>query len=88
MAASLFSELEDGRSFFNGKIEYDTQQFYSTLTCSLIVYHPDSVPPALPVLRIEKVIPVWWDYTTCVEGLLEPNDFSWTEFTRFFPCHA
>ena len=32
IAAQLRDELT-GKEFFNGQLEYDTEEFYSTLTC-------------------------------------------------------
>ena len=88
MAINLFAGLQEDESFFNGKLEYDTEQFYSTLTCSLIIYRSDpaGVKPEVP--DIQKILPVWWDFSTCSQGLSVPNDFSWTEFSSFFPCHG
>jgi hypothetical protein len=88
LAATLFSRLEDGTCFYNGKIEYDTEEFYSTLVCSLIVYRSDAIPVDRTVASVEKVMPVWWNYTTCAGGVSTPNDFSWSEFIQFFPGHA
>ena len=87
LANMLFAELVDGRHFFNGKLEYDREQFYSTLTCSLIVYQSEIRAEKREVPEVKKVMPVWWDFSTCAEGLDTPNDFSWTEFSTFFPCY-
>lgn len=42
IAAQLRDELT-GKEFFNGQLEYDTEEFYSTLTCTLILRNdPDT----------------------------------------------
>lgn len=88
IAHKLFSELNQGQGFFNGKIEHDTQELYSTLTCSLVVYRKENTPKNKTEKEIEKIIPVWWNFTTRAENTMEINDFSWSEFATFFPCHA
>ena len=87
IARLLLDELKDGRNFFNGKIEYDTEAYYSTLTCSAIVYRVGPHPGEPAWDTVEKVVPVWWDFSTCADGALVPNDFSWTEFSAFLCCH-
>lgn len=87
LADMLSAELQDGRQFYNGKIEYDTEQFYSTLTCSLIVYRRENPTQTPEYKEIEKIVPVWWDFSICADGIDEANDFSWSEFSTFLPCH-
>jgi len=88
MANMLFAEMQNGQHYYNGKLEYDTEQFYSTLTCSLIVYRTETVSTRKELPQIERVVPVWWEYSICADGVTEPNDFSWSEFSTFFPCHG
>ena len=88
IALRLFDQLKDNTSYFNGRIEYDTDAYYSTLTCTAIVYRGGTCPEEPAWNTVEKVVPVWWDFSTCADGTLRPNDFSWTEFSAFFPCHG
>ena len=36
IAALLLAEIGE-KDYFNGTIEYDTEEFYSSLTCTLII---------------------------------------------------
>ena len=41
--ASLLLDAVDNKEFFNGTVDLDTEEFYSTLTCTLLIYlNPDS----------------------------------------------
>ena len=77
IARILLDELRDGTDFYNGKIEYDTEQYYSTLTCTLIIYHNEATG------AISQIVPVWWDYSICADGVEDFNDFSWSELTGY-----
>ncbi len=79
MADLLAAQWGEGQHFYNGSIHYDTEEFYSTLTCSLILYRSEDESNA-----VKKTVPVWWDFSTCVDGALTANDFSWSEFVQFF----
>ena len=76
IAALLRDELS-GREFFNGSIEYDTEEFYSTLTCTLILRNdPDTG-------RLASATPVWWEYHLHQREGEVLTDFSWSELNRF-----
>ncbi len=85
LAARLFEELEKSGHFFNGRIDHDTPEFYSTLTCSAILYRSPHDGGRAAGGSIEKVVPVWWDFTVCVDGIPRGHDFSWCELTQYFP---
>lgn len=80
VARILLDELRNGTHFYSGRIEYDTEQFYSTLTCTLIIYRKEESD------QIAKIIPVWWDFSICADGVDEINDFSWREFMDYLPA--
>lgn len=63
-------------NFFNGTVEYDTDEFYSSLKCTLIICRGDDN-------KIISVLPVWWEYVMNFEDGEQWNDFSWREFDRF-----
>lgn len=88
IACKLLSELKNGEHFFNGKIEYDTTEFYSTLTCSLVIYRKTLTPVDIPPPEIEKIIPVWWDFNLCAGNVPQVHDFSWSELASFLPRYA
>ena len=79
MAARLAAQWGEGQHFYNGSIHYDTDEFYSTLTCSVILYRSEDESH-----EVKKAVPVWWDFTTCAQGAAVANDFSWSEFVQFF----
>lgn len=66
-----------GKEFFNGQLEYDTEEFYSTLTCTLILRNdPDTG-------RLASATPVWWEYHLHQRDGEVLTDFSWSELSRF-----
>ena len=73
-------ELRDeltGKEFFNGQLEYDTEEFYSTLTCTLILRNdPDTG-------RLASATPGWWEYLLHQRDGEVLSDFSWSELSRF-----
>jgi hypothetical protein len=62
IALRFFQRLEAGGNYFNGTIEYDTPEFYATLTCSAILYR--SQPDRKEVVwgEVQQVVPVWWEF--------------------------
>ena len=75
-----------GCAFFNGSVEYDTEEFYSTLTATLIVYTETVSGPqgsGIGGARITDIVPVWWEYHLGRLGSEELTDFSWSEFKQF-----
>ncbi|MCD7962984.1 MAG: hypothetical protein LUF90_05410 [Rikenellaceae bacterium] len=83
VAVKLNEVLENQNSFFYGSIEFDTEQFYSTLTCTLILDRTEYGDKDKTFSKISKITPVWWEYSTYSEIGNENNDFSWTEFSGF-----
>lgn len=75
IADSLLARIGD-ENFFNGTVEYDTDEFYSALKCTLIICRNEDG-------EILSVLPVWWEYTMNFEDGEHWNDFSWQEFDRF-----
>lgn len=88
IASRFFGKLEKSGNYFNGRIEYDTPEFYSTLTCSAVLYRSVGCGAGLPEPAVEKVVPVWWEFTACAGGVPQEHDFSWSELAAFFPVGA
>lgn len=63
--------------FFNGTVEYDTDEFYSSLTCTLIICRAPETGIILSVL------PVWWNYDIALIDGEQQSDFSWNTLNRF-----
>lgn len=62
--------------FYNGSIDCDSGNIYSSLTATLIIYRTDRSYPEGNVSTISDVVPVWWEYSTAISGIGEVlNDF-------------
>ena len=61
----------------NGTVEYDTDEFYSSLTCTLIICRAPETGIILSVL------PVWWNYDIALIDGEQQSDFSWNTLNRF-----
>ncbi len=70
--------------WFNGSVEYETDDVYTRLTLSAIVYRRSETGPEGVTLRpISDVVPVWWEFSTvqqCGEVL---NDFSFADLKPY-----
>lgn len=72
-------------SFFNGSIDTDRENIYSTLTATLIVYHTDESYPEGNFHAISDIVPVWWEYSTTLAGEGELlNDFCFYRLKEAF----
>ncbi|MCD8186482.1 MAG: hypothetical protein LUD68_08590, partial [Rikenellaceae bacterium] len=71
--------------YYNGKVEYDKDRYDSFLTCSLMIYHNKLSGTARNDRSIEKIVPVWWDFSLSAEGRAQAHDFCWSYFSTFFP---
>lgn len=75
IAVSLLDAIGDGY-YYNGKIENDCDEFYSTLTATLIVYREKSTDADGRADYIRDIVPVWWEFSTVVPQKGEAlNDF-------------
>lgn len=76
IAKALVDRIGD-KDFFNGTVEYDAQEYYSALICTVIVCRdPDDSE------KILSLLPVWWDYRLNMASGEEATDFCWTELDR------
>jgi hypothetical protein len=82
IARNLRAEMGEG-SYFNGKVEVDTEEFYATLTLTAIVYRRAEELPEGSVSRIADVVPVWWEFSTVQECGEVLNNFSFAEFKPY-----
>jgi len=74
--ALLLKDRIEGLGFFNGSVGYDTEEFYSELTCTLIIYRDGNG-------RLSNVAPVWWEYHLFMSDGEQLTDFDWNEFNYF-----
>ncbi len=62
-------------NFFNGRVEYDTEELASALTATLIVYRDGE--------RVADVVPVWWEFSLMQPGGEAMTDFAWSELKEY-----
>ena len=69
--------------YFNGTAEFSTDEFYSTLTLSAVIYRRTETLPEGTRRMIADVVPVWWEFSTVQScgGVL--NDFSFSELKQY-----
>lgn len=87
IARSLIGKIA-GSDFFNGTVEYDTLQFSSHLSTTLIIYREQATdraerPGAYP--PITDIVPVWWEYHLFDQGGEQLTDFSWRQLMEALP---
>lgn len=73
-------------NYFSGTIEYDTEEFHSKLTTTLIIYRETILDPSDPshsATHITDIVPVWWEFHTHESGIESDNDFCWGEIKEF-----
>jgi len=80
VAASVMQAIAD-KDFFNGSVEYDTDEFYSTLRMTLIVYRDREAPGCGGAIR--NIVPVWWEFSLSQSGGEVDTDFSWRELREY-----
>ena len=78
IADLLLRRIEETH-FFNGTIEYDTDE-NSTRRWSA---HADASAADQENGRILSVLPVWWDFCLFQAEGEQTTDFSWNELNRF-----
>lgn len=84
--AQLVLEAIGNNDYFNGTIEYDTDEFYSTLYVTLIIYREpldDPTDMTHNATRIRDIVPIWWEYKVIQANGPVMNDFSWREFRDY-----
>jgi hypothetical protein len=69
--------------YFNGTVEFETEEFYSTLTLTAIVYRRTETTPECVRRPVSDVVPVWWDFSTVQECGQVLNDFSFMELKPY-----
>lgn len=81
--AALLTEEIGGANYFNGTIEYETEEFYSTLTLTAIVYRRSETRPEGELRPMADIVPVWWEFATIQQFGDTLNDFSFCELKRY-----
>lgn len=69
--------------FYNGSIELDYAELYTTFHCTLLVYRGSESGEYRFVNDVTDVLSVWWEFETASERGIEYNDFSWVLFYEY-----
>lgn len=77
----------DGSVYFNGCVEFDTEQFRASLKLTAIIYRTTESMPEGRFLRIADIVPVWWEFSTVRECGPVLNDFSFAELKNYIIDH-
>ena len=81
-AARLLEAVGRG-NYFSGSVSFPFKGIDCRLTASLVVCRERVELPEGCVDRISDLIPVWWEFTTGVDGRDECNDFSFSDLKEF-----
>lgn len=81
--ADKIKELAGDAHFINGTVEFETDEFYSELKLSAIVYRRTESLPEGDVSRIDDIVPIWWEFKTVQECGEALNDFSFGELKTY-----
>ncbi len=73
--------------YFNGTVEFETEEFYSKLTLTAIVYRRSEIFPEGVGRPIADIVPVWWEFATVQEFGETLNDFSFSELKQYLIEH-
>ena len=78
--SEMLIEQINHSTYFSGTIEYDNDEYYSTLITTLMIQYKrieysDGVSD-----KIVNITPVWCEYKTYQESGEVCNSFSWSEF--------
>lgn len=81
--ASALAEAIEGREYFNGSVEFDTEEVGTTLVATLIIYRRDERYPEGSCREAVDIVPVWWEFRTVQECGEVLNDFSFGELKKY-----
>ena len=81
--AARLREAIGTADYFNGTIEYETEEFYSALILTVIIYRRTEITPEGLRRPISDVVPVWWEFTTAQECGNVMNCFSFSELKPY-----
>lgn len=81
--AGALAEALEGRDYFSGSVEFDTEEVGTTLIATLLVYRRDERYPEGRRREITDIVPVWWEFRTIQECGEVSNDFSFGELKKY-----
>lgn len=62
--------------YFSGSLTFDFDGVECRLTTSVMVYRRAERYPEGPCDAVADLVPVWWEFHTCRDGVEMLNDFS------------
>lgn len=83
VASKLLEQIDQKSDLLNISVCYQYKNFAAKLTCTVIIFRKSYIDKGSKKLMIENIVPVWWDFSTHLDGNEEYNDFSWAEFKKF-----
>lgn len=86
LAQRLIEQLHNV-DFYNGTIELDYPELYTTFHCTLLVYQDKINLDNHIYNTISEILPVWWEFETACEYGIEYNDFSWATLYEYIIDH-
>ncbi len=81
--AGRLKEEIGSAEYFNGTVEYETEELYSALTLTAIVYRRTDRFPEGARRPIADIVPVWWEFSTVQQFGEALNDFSFSELKQY-----
>uniref|UniRef100_S0DGN6 Uncharacterized protein n=1 Tax=termite gut metagenome TaxID=433724 RepID=S0DGN6_9ZZZZ len=82
LAARLRQEIGMA-DWFNGAVEYETEELHARLVLTAIVYRRTETAPEGTRRPIADIVPVWWELATVQECGCVTNDFSFSELKPY-----
>lgn len=79
LAVEKLAEAIDDKQWFSGTVSIPHPEMECTLQTAVIVYR-DGTSPA----DITDIVPVWWEFSTKIEGEECLNDFSFRYLRSLF----
>lgn len=81
--ATRLKEAIGNNGYYNGSIDTDCGEIYSSFTATLIIYRTDESYPEGVCSTISDIVPVWWEYSTEIAGEGEVlNDFCFSSLKK------
>lgn len=78
-AAARLAEAIGPENYFSGSLLFPFGDVECRLTASVIVYRRQERFPEGVSDTIADLVPVWWEFHTCRDGVEQLNDFSFSE---------
>lgn len=73
----------DRCGYFSGRVELEDEHLSCCLVVSTINYFDERQRIEGSMLQLSDVVPVWWEFHTCIDNEEVINDFSFNELRRY-----